>query len=80
MRDIVVPFGDHYPETLGIAIVQDLPWYVRLFVTIIWPFVDNRTRRTVRFLRTEDIPRQPEISEEQLLSECGGQLEVSTQT
>jgi hypothetical protein len=77
MRDILTVFDEHYPELLGLSVVQEVPWWARLFVTLIWPFVGARTRRRVRFLGCGQTAKQPELRPEQLLTECGGELDVS---
>jgi hypothetical protein len=75
-RGLVEPFYEFYPDVLGVAVVQELPWWARLFVNLVWPFVPNRLRKFTRFLTYEETPQQPEMSHEQLLTECGGDLDV----
>lgn len=52
-----------------------MPWVVKAFVNLMWPFVDANTKKKVRF--GEDIVASGEVDPGELLKECGGDLEVS---
>ena len=52
-----------------------MPWIVKTFVNIMWPFVDPVTKKKVRFGSLEAV--QGEILPPHLLKECGGDLNVS---
>lgn len=52
-----------------------MPWIVKTFVNLMWPFVDANTKRKVKF--EADIIKDGDVAAEDLLKECGGNLEVS---
>ena len=62
---------NHYPERLGISIVQEVPWYIKMFFKIINPFIDPITREKLKF----DWDLKLLIPSEQLLKEFGGDVE-----
>lgn len=68
--------GEYYPELLSRAIVTDMPWYVRAFVNIVWPFVDPQTKSKVLICPGEEAVKQGAVGGEDLLRECGGEFEV----
>ncbi|RXK39776.1 hypothetical protein M231_02969 [Tremella mesenterica] len=68
----------HYPETLAFGIFQDLPWIVKAFVNLMWPFVDPVTKHKTRFGSAHgnmEMMKEAGLSKEVVLSECGGSLE-----
>lgn len=75
-RETLNILSEHYPEVLGTAVLYDMPWVVRGFVSCVWPFIDADTREKVRLcapgnISDKDVPRGS------LLRECGGDLEAS---
>ena len=47
------------------------PWYMRLFATIVWPFLDKRTKEKIEMnVKPKDLPIYIELA--QLLREFGG--------
>lgn len=62
---------NHYPERLGISIVQEVPWYIKLFFKAINPFIDPVTRDKLKF----DWDLKLLIPPEQLLKEFGGDVD-----
>ena len=56
-----------------------MPWIVKAFVNLMWPFVDPATKKKVKFGSAEgaEIVKDGEVAEDQLLVECGGDLNVS---
>jgi hypothetical protein len=52
-----------------------MPWIVKGFMNIMWPFVDANTKKKVRI--EMDIAAAGDIAKDELLRECGGDLEVS---
>jgi hypothetical protein len=51
-----------------------MPWIVKAFVNLMWPFVDANTKKKVRF--GEDIVAVGDVHADQLLKECEGDLDV----
>lgn len=74
-RDGLYAIGEYYPELLGRAIITDMPWYVRAFVTIMWPFVDSHTKAKVLVCPGDEAVRHA-VGADILLTDCGGSLEV----
>ncbi|TXT10904.1 hypothetical protein VHUM_01655 [Vanrija humicola] len=66
--------SEYYPETLGLAILQDMPWVVRAFVNLMWPFVDSHTKSKIKFASGKQTFQDAGISEDVLLTECGGKM------
>jgi hypothetical protein len=52
-----------------------MPWIVKGFMNVMWPFVDANTKKKVRI--EVDIVATGDIHADELLSECGGEVEVS---
>lgn len=42
----------HYPERLARAYIVNAPIGMRLFLNLVWPFLDDRTRNKVRMVTT----------------------------
>ena len=78
-RQLLHILGQHYPETLGLSFFQNLPWIVKAFINVMWPFVDPVTRKKVKFGSSEvgELTRDGDVKKDQLLIECGGDLDVS---
>jgi hypothetical protein len=67
---------NYYPERLGALYVVHAPWYFRALVTLVWPFLDSRTREKIHVsMKPEDLPSV--IAPDQLISSLGGSREVS---
>jgi len=72
-RNMLGILQNHYPERLGKAFVINIPWYVDMFLKMIWPFVDPVTKTKVHF--------NPKVLDEQLMSpdmliqQWGGNIE-----
>jgi hypothetical protein len=74
-KDLIMGYAAHYPETLGRAIVLDMPWWARLIVNFVWPFVDAHTKSKVVFSGKEALANG-EIDPSMLLEQCGGDYQV----
>lgn len=48
-RQTISILQNHYPERLGRALVQNVPWLVRGFFTAIGPFIDPQTKEKLKF-------------------------------
>jgi len=77
-RETLHILGEYYPELLGHAIIQEMPWVIRAFVTIMWPFVDPHTKSKIKFYSGEEAVAAGEVQGDSFLKECGGSLAVST--
>lgn len=71
---------NHYPERLGIFFALNLPWYVRMFYTLISPFIDPKTKAKIHFLNGNKDYIKAEllkhINEDQLESKYGGTRKI----
>jgi hypothetical protein len=47
-KNIVSNFAEYYPDVLGFAVLMQIPWYMRAFLSVILPFVDPHTRAKIR--------------------------------
>lgn len=52
-----------------------MPWVVKIFVNLMWPFVDPNTKKKVKF--DVDVVQEGDVEPEMLLKECGGNVNVS---
>jgi len=73
-RETLYILGAYYPETLSLCVFQNMPWIVSTFVNLMWPFVDPITKKKVRFGNSGV---NGEVDPDQLLVECGGNLNMS---
>lgn len=76
-RETLHILSEYYPELLGHAIIQEMPWMIRAFVTIMWPFVDPYTKAKIKFYSGEEAVAAGEVTGDTFLKECGGSLNVS---
>ena len=77
-RQVLHILSSHYPETLSISHFQQVPWFVKGFINLMWPFVDPATKKKVSFGTVEggELIREDVVEIEVLLEECGGNLKV----
>lgn len=63
---------NYYPERLGALYMINTPWYFRALATIVWPFIDKRTREKI-FLsaKANELPQHIDATE--LVEAFGGQ-------
>jgi hypothetical protein len=76
-KELISTFAEYYPECLGRSILMSIPWWMKAFLHIVWPFVDSHTKSKVRWISGERAIREGEIPACELLEDCGGNLEVS---
>ncbi|OKL58337.1 CRAL-TRIO domain-containing protein [Talaromyces atroroseus] len=62
---------NYYPERLGRALVQNIPWIISGFFKIITPFIDPVTVQKLKF--NEDLRKH--VPPEQLLASSGGDVQ-----
>jgi hypothetical protein len=55
-----------------------MPWVARLFVNLMWPFVDPNTKKKVKF--GTDPVADGDVGKEVLMKESGGDMDVSVVT
>ncbi|KAL9100546.1 MAG: hypothetical protein Q9163_004084 [Psora crenata] len=70
-RQVLSILQNHYPERLGRAMMQNLPWLIWGFFKAIGPFIDPLTREKLKF--DDDLKKL--VPSEQLLRSYGGDLE-----
>ncbi len=70
-REMLHIIQNHYPERLGRALVQGVPWIVWGFFKAISPFIDPVTREKLKF--DEDLRKL--VPPEQLIKAFGGEVE-----
>ncbi|KAK8866028.1 hypothetical protein IAR55_001179 [Kwoniella newhampshirensis] len=68
----------YYPERLGLCVFQNMPWIVKTFVSLMWPFVDPNTKKKVLFGSAEggEIMKNGAVNAGQLMKEGGGTLDM----
>ncbi|KAF1815050.1 CRAL/TRIO domain-containing protein [Eremomyces bilateralis CBS 781.70] len=69
-REVLRILQGHYPERLGKALVNDLPWYITTFFKLVSPFIDPVTKTKMIF--GPDIPAY--IPKEQLPTDLKGDV------
>ncbi|EJU04966.1 CRAL/TRIO domain-containing protein [Dacryopinax primogenitus] len=65
----------HYPERLGKSFVINIPWYVDMFLKMIWPFVDPVTKGKVHF--NPNVIKENLMTPDMLLSEWNGEIQFT---
>lgn len=70
-RGVLNILQTHYPERLGRALINDLPWYVTTFYKLISPFLDPVTKSKMKF--NEKLVQH--VPAEQLLANHGGNVQ-----
>ena len=70
-RQTISILQNHYPERLGRALVQEVPWLVWGFFKAIGPFIDPATKEKLKF--DEDLRKL--IPPEQLIKSYGGDVD-----
>ena len=70
-KELLHILQDYYPERLGILLMINTPWYMRMFAAIVWPFLDKRTKEKIEMnVKLKQLPTH--IDPSQLLQEFGG--------
>ena len=70
-RQTISILQNHYPERLGRALMQEVPWLIWGFFKAIGPFIDPLTREKLKF--DEDLRQL--VPPEQLLKSYGGDVD-----
>lgn len=75
-KDTMHILQNYYPERLGALYMLNTPWYFRAIATLVWPFIDKRTREKVHIsVKLKHLTTY--IAKEQLITTFGGDLIVS---
>lgn len=77
-KDTLNMIADYYPEYLGYVLLQETPLLVRLFIHLVWPFVDAHTKQRVQIGGGQAAIAAGDFEPHMLIKECGGGLDVST--
>ncbi|WVR05984.1 hypothetical protein IAU60_003012 [Kwoniella sp. DSM 27419] len=77
-RETIHILSAYYPESLGVCVFQDMPWIVKGFINLMWPFVDPVTKQKVKFASSSDkeLFKDGLLDPAQLLREAGGELDL----
>ncbi|OCF31116.1 hypothetical protein I316_07248 [Kwoniella heveanensis BCC8398] len=77
-RQTIHILSAYYPESLGVCIFQDMPWIVKGFVNLMWPFVDPVTKQKVKIGSSEgkEVIKDGYADAGQVLREAGGDLDI----
>ncbi|WVF70559.1 hypothetical protein IAT40_005350 [Kwoniella sp. CBS 6097] len=77
-RQTIHILSAYYPESLGVCMFQDMPWIVKGFVNLMWPFVDPVTKSKVKIGSSEgrEVIKDGYADAGQLLKDAGGDLEI----
>ncbi|WVQ97364.1 hypothetical protein IAU59_004476 [Kwoniella sp. CBS 9459] len=77
-RQTIHILSAYYPESLGVCIFQDMPWIVKGFVNLMWPFVDPVTKGKVKIGSSQgkEVIKDGYADAGQLLKDAGGDLDI----
>ncbi|KAK4688327.1 hypothetical protein P7C73_g1781, partial [Tremellales sp. Uapishka_1] len=73
-RECLHILSHHYPEKLSLSIFLHVPLIAKIFINLMWPFVDANTKKKVRF--GTDAVKDGDVEYDQLLKESGGGLDL----
>lgn len=65
---------NHYPERLGCGLITNTPWTFSLFWKVIYPFLDDVTRKKIHFIKKKEEILE-HIGKEQLEVDYGGDVD-----
>jgi hypothetical protein len=72
-KELMNILQNFYPERLGVLLMLNTPWYMRLVATVVWPFLDKRTKAKIQMsVKPEHLVLYVDPS--QLLTQFGGTL------
>lgn len=66
----------YYPERLGALYMINTPWYFRAIATLMWPFIDKRTRQKL-YLNVKVKHLTQYVQEDELIEAFGGKRVVA---
>lgn len=70
--DVLSILTNHYPERLGGAYIMNTPWAFTLFWKVVSPFLDDVTKKKIRFIKKyEELLEY--IDKSELEAEYGGE-------
>jgi hypothetical protein len=69
-RTVLNILQEHYPERLGLALIINVPFFVKAFFKLIMPFVDPVTREKVKF--NPEIIKDGLFAKDMVMSEWWG--------
>ncbi|GFZ43646.1 hypothetical protein JCM24511_01366 [Saitozyma sp. JCM 24511] len=77
-RETLHILSNYYPENLSLCIMQDMPWVVKAFVNLMWPFVDAATKKKVKFASADghEVVQDGNVERGSFLKVCGGDLDL----
>ncbi|CUG94446.1 Hypothetical protein, putative [Bodo saltans] len=70
-KDTMHILQNYYPERLGALYMLNTPWYFRAIATLVWPFIDKRTRAKI-FISMKLKNLTDCIAKDQLVEAFGG--------
>ena len=74
-QEVIKILQEYYPERLGLLLLVNTPWYFRVIATLVWPFIDKRTRAKIRTdVKLNELVHF--VAEDELLVSLGGKKEV----
>jgi hypothetical protein len=74
-KDTMHILQNYYPERLGALYMLNTPWYFRAIATLVWPFIDKRTRSKIFIsMKLENLVEY--IAKDQLVEAFGGDLSL----
>lgn len=74
-QQVIKILQDYYPERLGALYMVNTPWYFSVVATLVWPFIDKRTRVKLHIgVKVEDLKKF--IDPAMLIEHLGGEHKV----
>jgi hypothetical protein len=62
-RSLLACLQDHYPERLGLLLICDAPFIFRAMWKLVYPFVDEKTKKKIFFVSGSNEEKARAISE-----------------
>lgn len=78
MKHLLNLFAAHHPYMMGRCVLLEMPGVMRMFMRVIWPFIESATRDKMRFYQGKETIPESEVTHDNFLKDCGGKLDVSS--
>lgn len=74
-KENIANLESHAPEQLANTYFMRMPWAIKMFMNLLWPFMSARTTSKVKTINGEDAIKAGDFNADEFLKECGGKLD-----